>query len=95
VASVITVGFAGAAIGTFVHASSVMDSAGAESIDFEEYERRIDRARTWQHTSWAIASAVGAGAVISGLLWLRSTRMTSVEVAATGSGGAVTIRGSF
>ena len=58
------------------------------------YDDAVDRARRWQHASWALAGLAGAGALVTGYLWMRST--TRVEVTPTeGGGGTVGLAGSW
>jgi hypothetical protein len=95
VATAMTLAVAGAALGIYGHASGIVDSAAAATIDRDEYDRRIDRAHTWQHASWALAGVAGAGAIVSGILWVRSMGTTTIDVAPTAEGGAVTLSGSW
>jgi hypothetical protein len=95
VATVATLAAGGAAVWSFVHARSIMDSAAVATIDRSEYDERVAQARTWQHASWALAGVAGAGAVLGGILWVRSSGSTTVEVAPSGGGGAVTLSGTW
>lgn len=93
-ATVGTLALGGAAIGTFLQARLIMYTAG-RTVERDEYNRRIDRARSWQHASWALAGLAGAGAIVCGILWVRSTGSTTVDVAPTGDGGNVTLSGTW
>jgi hypothetical protein len=94
VATIGTLALGGAALGTFLQARTTMDTAGS-TFERTEYERLVDRARTWQHASWAFAGAAGLGAIASVVLWLRASDSTTVEVAPTGGGGRVTLSGTW
>lgn len=95
VATGATVALAGVAVTAFVKARSIADTAGSPDIDRDEYNRRVDRTRNWQHASWAFAGLAGAGAVVSAYLWVRASRTPSVEVTPSATGASVSFAGRW
>ena len=63
----------------------------------DDWQELSDSAHRWQHASWALGAATGVGAIVTGILWYRATRVpqTRFEVNASGSGAAVSLSGSW
>jgi hypothetical protein len=95
VATGATVVLAAVAVGMFVEARSVADSAGSPAIGQDEYDRRVDSTRAWQHGSWAFAGLAGVGAIASTYLWLRASKTTTVEVTPDATGASVSLAGRW
>jgi hypothetical protein len=94
-ASILTGGVGGIALGAYVHARSVARSAGSTTIDRAEYGRLADSAHSWQHASWALGGIAAAGAVVSTILWIRASQTYTIEVEPRAAGAAVSLTGSF
>jgi hypothetical protein len=95
VSTTVTVALGAGALVTFFKARSTMDGASSTMIDKPRYDEIVDDARRWQHISWGLGAAAGVGAIVSGYLWYRGTRTSTLEVTPTTSGGAVTLSGTW
>ena len=90
-ASIATVAVGLVGTGLYVTARGRVDDAEDPTIDFAEFERRRDSAKSLQKASWIAGGLAGAGVVVSGYLWYRATRSVEVSV----SPSAITLRTRF
>lgn len=60
-----------------------------------KFDELVDTAHRFQHASWVAAGVAGAGALVSGWLWYRSSRPVRVEMTTTSGGAAVSVGGVF
>ena len=83
------------AVVTYLAARSAASDAGEAGISDDEYDDRVGDARFRQRLSWGLAGGAVVGAALSGWLWQRSTRTTTLTVDVAADGGAGAIHGHF